>query len=76
VAEPVSRVFHRLLFMTDQPSVRALEPVQLTVDALPSDVAEQIRSVQAQDPEFLRRVLLYGITHKTVFETLGRGWGV
>jgi hypothetical protein len=50
-------------------------PVHLTVDDLPSDVAEQIREAQLQDPDFLRRILLYGVTHKTVFETLSRAWG-
>jgi hypothetical protein len=60
--------------MPDHPSTPSAGPVHLTVDELPLDVAEEIREVQAQDPEFLRRVLLYGITHKTVFETLSRNW--
>ncbi len=53
-----------------------VEAVNLTVDAMPSDVARQIRDCQLHDPEFLRRVLLYGITHKAVFETLSRSWRV
>lgn len=49
-------------------------PVQLTVDDLPSDVAEQVRRAQEQDPEFLRKVLLFGVTHQAVFETLRGAW--
>ena len=50
------------------------KPVHLTVTDLPSDVAEQIQEVQTEDPELLRRILLYGITHKTVFQTLSQSW--
>ena len=50
------------------------EPVHLKVDDLPSDVAEEIRDVQVQDPEFLRSVLLYGMTYRAVFETLSQAW--
>lgn len=50
------------------------EPVHLTVEALPSDVAQEIREAQLQDPEFLRHLLVYGATHRTVFETLSRAW--
>lgn len=60
--------------MADDQPAQAPEAVHLTVHSLPSDVAEQIRGVQSENPELLRRILLYGITHKTVFETLGRNW--
>jgi hypothetical protein len=50
------------------------EPVHVKVDDLPSDVAQQIRDVQSRDPEFLRNVLLYGITYREVFEALSQGW--
>lgn len=60
--------------MTDFHTKSSLEPVHLRVDALPSDVAAQIREVQDQDPELLRRILLYGMTHRVVFETLSRSW--
>jgi hypothetical protein len=62
--------------MSDQPVSVSVEPVHLTVDALPADVAHQIREWQLQDPELLRRILLYGITHKVVFETLRRSWSI
>jgi hypothetical protein len=68
-------VFTRLL-MPDHRFEPGVERVHLTVDAIPSDVARQIRDFQVRDPEFLRRVLLYGITHQTVFETLSRTWRV
>ncbi|MQA90557.1 MAG: hypothetical protein GEU90_10020 [Gemmatimonas sp.] len=50
------------------------EPLHLKVSDLPSDVAEQIRDAQTQNPEFLKNILVYGITHKAVFETLSRAW--
>jgi hypothetical protein len=62
--------------MPDHQLPLSTAPVHLTVDRLPADVAAEIREVQLQDPEFLRRVLLYGITHKTVFETLSRAWRI
>lgn len=60
--------------MTEAHPKAPLEPVRLEVDALPFDVAEQIREVQLEDPELLRRILVYGMTHKAVFETLSRSW--
>lgn len=62
--------------MSDCRPQQSLEPVHLTVDALPSDVAERIREVQAEDPDLLRRILLYGMTHQVVLETLSRSWRV
>ena len=72
--QPVFLAFYPVFLMPDQRSEVAVGPVHLTVNDLPNDVAQRIREVQVQDPEFLRRILLYGITHKTVFETLSRGW--
>jgi hypothetical protein len=60
--------------MPDHHPEASVEPVQLTVDDLPSDVAEKIREAQDRDPDLLRRILLYGITHKVVFETLTEAW--
>lgn len=57
--------------MAENPSE---SPLQLEVSTLPRDVVEQIREVQSEDPDLLRRILLYGITHKAVFETLSRSW--
>ena len=51
------------------------EPVHLTVHSLPRDVADQIRDVQSRDPELLTRILLYGMVHREVFDTLSQSWG-
>lgn len=60
--------------MSDTHPKSLLEPVQLEVDSLPFDVAEKIRKAQSDDPDLLRRILVYGMTHKVVFETLSRSW--
>jgi hypothetical protein len=60
--------------MTESRPDSPLSPVHLQVEALPYDVAEQIRELQSEDPELLRRILLYGVTHRVVFETLSRSW--
>ena len=60
--------------MTDTRPTSPLAPLHLEVEALPSDVVEQIREIQTEDPEVLRRILVYGVTHKIVFETLSRSW--
>ncbi len=43
--------------------------VQLNV-RLPSDVAEQVQEVQRSDPEFLSRVVLYGLTRRSIYRHL------
>lgn len=60
--------------MPNHPSDPFCERVHLEVDDLPSEIARQIRDVQLNDPDFLKNVLLYGITHRTVFETLDQAW--
>jgi hypothetical protein len=44
-------------------------PVELTVH-LPRDVAAQVEEVAQSDPDFLRRVLLYGLTRRSIFNHL------
>jgi len=47
--------------------------VQLTVQ-LPRDIAAQAEEVQKADPEFLSRVVLYGLTRRSIYRHLrGRG---
>ena len=48
--------------------------VSLRVSELPSDVAEMVERAQVEDPESLRRIILYGVTRLTIFETLSRDW--
>ena len=43
--------------------------VQITV-RLPHDIAEQAGEVQRTDPEFLSRVVLYGITRRSIYHQL------
>lgn len=46
--------------------------VQLKV-RLPREVAEQVEEVQRTDPEFLSRVVLYGLTRRSIFRHLREG---
>ena len=52
--------------------------VQLSV-RLPRDIAAQAEEVQASDPDFLSRVVLYGLTRRSIYrhlrDTDGRGAG-
>lgn len=43
--------------------------VQLNV-RLPSDIAAQAEEVQQTDPEFLSRVVLYGLTRRSIYRHL------
>lgn len=43
--------------------------VQLNV-RLPRDIAEQAEEVQKSDPEFLSRVVLYGLTRRSIYKHL------
>ena len=43
--------------------------VQITVQ-LPHDIAEQAEEVQRSDPEFLSRVVLYGLTRRSIYRHL------
>lgn len=43
--------------------------VQLNV-RLPRDIAEQAEEVQKTDPEFLSRVVLYGLTRRSIYQHL------
>jgi hypothetical protein len=43
--------------------------VQLKV-RLPKDIAEQAEEVQRSDPEFLSRVVLYGLTRRSIYRHL------
>ena len=43
--------------------------LQITVK-LPHDIAEQAEEVQKEDPEFLSRVVLYGLTRRSIYHQL------
>jgi hypothetical protein len=46
--------------------------VQLSV-RLPRDVAAQAEEVQQTDPDFLSRVVLYGLTRRSIYQHLRDG---
>ena len=43
--------------------------VQLSVQ-LPSEIADQAEEAQAADPEFMSRVVLYGLTRRSIYRHL------
>jgi hypothetical protein len=48
--------------------------VQLNV-RLPRDIALQAEEVQESDPEFLSRIVLYGLTRRSIYRHLRDGDG-
>lgn len=46
--------------------------VQLNVE-LPREIAAQAEEVQEVDPEFLSRVVLYGLTRRSIYRHLRKG---
>lgn len=48
--------------------------VSLSVE-LPKTMAAEVEEVQRRDPEFLRRVLLYGLTRRAIYDHLSSGVG-
>lgn len=46
--------------------------VQLNV-RLPQDIAERAREVQESDPDFLSRIVLYGLTRSSIYHQLRQG---
>jgi len=47
-------------------------PVQIEVE-LPIELAKQVESIQENDPEFMTKILLYGLTRRTLFQHLRNG---
>lgn len=48
--------------------------VELSVQ-LPRDIAAQAEEVQRTDPEFLSRIVLYGLTRRSIYRHLRDGDG-
>lgn len=46
--------------------------VQLNVQ-LPQDIAAQVEEVQRTDPDFLSRIVLYGLTRRSIYRHLRDG---
>lgn len=50
---------------------RDTRSVELVLN-LPRDLANDVEAVQERDPEFLHRVIRYGITRRAVYEELNQ----
>lgn len=46
-------------------------PVEFVLD-LPHDIASTVEEVSHRDPEYLRRVIRYGIARRAVYQSLSR----
>jgi len=46
-------------------------PVELVLD-LPHDIASTVEEVSHRDPEYLRRVIRYGMARRAVYQSLKR----
>ena len=46
-------------------------PVELVLD-LPHDIASTVEEVSHRDPEYLRRVIRYGMARRAVYQSLRR----
>lgn len=44
--------------------------MSILVEDLPVEVAARVQEVQENDPELLRRFVVYCVTRKVIFETL------
>lgn len=48
-------------------------PVELVLH-LPEPLAQRVEEVRQRDPEFLARIIRYGLLRRTVYEELSRAW--
>jgi len=44
-------------------------PVEMVVD-LPQELAEDVERLQREDPDYLRRVIRYGLTRRMIYRSL------
>ena len=52
-----------------QEQQRAHETREVTIKiTLPHDIADQAEEIQRTDPEFLSRVVLYGLTRRSIYQ--------
>lgn len=50
-------------------------PVEIVVH-LPEDLADDVEEVRQNDPEFLHKIIRYGMTRRTMFNELNRSMGI
>lgn len=48
-------------------------PVEVVVQ-LPEDLADDVEEVQRKDPEFLNKLIRYGLARRAMFQELDRNW--
>lgn len=58
-------------FSKGVPHMWETRPVELVLD-LPHDIARSVEEVSHRDPEYLRRVIRYGIARRAVYQSLQR----
>ncbi|MBI71755.1 MAG: hypothetical protein CME29_08535 [Gemmatimonadetes bacterium] len=44
-------------------------PVNIQVE-LPTELAERVETIQKTDPEFMSKIILYGLTRRTLYQHL------
>jgi len=49
-------------------------PVEVVLN-LPEDIADDVEEIQRRDPEFLHKVIRYGLTRRAMFHELSRSLG-
>lgn len=53
------------------PQMWETRPVEFVLD-LPHDIASTVEEVSHRDPDYLRRVIRYGIARRAVYQSLAR----
>lgn len=48
-------------------------PVEVVLE-LPEELAEDVEQAKKRDPQFLNKVIRYGLTRRAMFEELGRSF--
>jgi hypothetical protein len=69
IDKKIHKLFHRLSRMDEMQWFGETCAVSLSVE-LPRALAAEVEEVQRRDPEMLRRILMYGMTRRAIYETL------
>ncbi len=63
------KLFHTRLRMDEMQMFGETCAVSLSIE-LPRSLAAEVEEVQRRDPEMLRRILMYGLTRRAIFQSL------